>query len=149
AADNGSDDNHRIFALQASNSSNPMGAYVEANTGVAHGQVYGTDGIWEIDPDVFTAADGNLYMTFSCRQGPNTSSGVQQICIASMSSPLALSSWATFISYPDQPWETRSGAPIQEGPVGYAWGNETYITYSASPSWTTDYAVGVLAHFND
>src|SRR5882762_948199 len=67
AADAGGNNNsHRIFVLQASNAGNPTGTYIEANTGLAHGQLNERGGVWAIDPDVFTAADGNLYLTFSC-----------------------------------------------------------------------------------
>jgi GH43 family beta-xylosidase len=150
AADNGDNNNHRIFVLQAINPANPTGSYAEANTRLAHGQLYGSLGLWEIDPDVFTAADGNLYVTFSCTNG-TTATQPQRICIASMSDPLTMSSVAVYLSTPDQPWERRSTANgIQEGPVGYARGNDTYITYSASASWQYNtYDVGVLAHFND
>jgi len=90
AADDGTNDDHRLFVLQASNSAQPTGTYVEGTTGLAHGQLNESLGVWAIDPDVFHAADGNLYITFSCTNYP-TASYSQRICIAPMSGPLTIS----------------------------------------------------------
>jgi GH43 family beta-xylosidase len=151
AADDGTNDDHRLFVLQASNSAQPTGTYVEGTTGLAHGQLNETLGVWAIDPDVFHAADGNLYITFSCTNFSNATAP-QRICIAPMSGPLNISGSTVYLSNPDYAWEQRNIAPygIEEGPVGYTIGADTYITFSASPSWIpANYCVGVLAHFND
>lgn len=135
AADNGDNNNHKLYVLQGSS---PTGQFVEAQTGAAHGQLVESMNGWAIDPDVFTASDGKLYITWSC-------SLPQRICLAEMSSPIKISSATVFLSYPDQYWETRTAA-IQEGPVGYTRNGHTYITYSGSASWTTDYTVGLLTY---
>lgn len=142
AADNGNNNNHHLFILQSSSGS-PTGPYVEGNTGLPHGQLNESTGNWAIDPDVFVAGDGNLYITFSCTN-QNNSNFPQRICLAPMSNPLTISGATVFLSTPDQYWETRDAA-IQEGPVGYTRNGNTYITYSGSASWVAnDYAVGLL-----
>lgn len=144
AADNGDNNNHRLFVLQAS-SSNPLGSYVEGSTGLPHGQLHEYSGVWAIDPNVFTAADGKLYITFSCTHQAN-SNFPQNICLAMMRDALTVGGTTSYISTPDRYWETRT-QPIEESPVGYTRNGNTYITYASSASWVAaDYAVGVLTN---
>lgn len=141
AADNGDNANHHLFVLTTSGG--PASPFSEANTGLSHGQLTESTGNWAIDPDVFTAADGKLYITWSCTNQHN-SSFPQRICLAPMSDPVTIAGATTFLSTPSQTWETR-GAAIQEGPVGYTRNSRTYITYSGSASWiANDYSVGLL-----
>ena len=141
AADNGNNNNHHLFVLTTSGG--PTSAFHEADTGLAHGQMAESTGNWAIDPDVFTAADGNLYITFSCTN-QNTSALPQRVCLAPMSGPLTISGPTVFLSTPTEYWETRDAA-IEEGPVGYTMSGHTYITFSGSASWiANDYAVGLL-----
>ncbi len=133
---------HRIFVLRA-NAADPLGGYSEANTGAPHGALQGTNTHWAIDPDVFTAADNQLYIAWSCTNFTN-SRFPQRVCLARMRDPEHLATAPVPIATPTERWERR-GAPIQEGPVGYARNGITYITYSASASWiSNDYAVGIL-----
>jgi GH43 family beta-xylosidase len=144
AADNGNNDTHRLFILQA-NSSNPLGSYSMANTGAPNGQLTESTGNWAIDPDVFTAADGNMYVAWSCTNNP-TSAGNQNICLARMLDPLHTTSGTVMIAQPTQAWEQRT-APIEEGPIGYVRNGKTYITYSASASWVNNaYCAGLLTN---
>lgn len=141
AADDGDNDHHRLYVLEADR---PEGPYTEADTGLPHGALAESSKHWAIDPDVFTAADGRLYLTWSCTDHAD-SHFPQRICLARMRDPLHVAAPTVAISTPDQPWETR-GKPIQEGPVGYTRAGRTYITYSGSASWIPDdYAVGLLA----
>src|SRR5579872_2849032 len=110
AADDGNNNNHRLFVLQA-NSSNPLGSYSEANTGFPHGQLTESTGNWAIDPDVFTAADGRLYVTWSCSTTPIADN--QNICVAQMSDPLHTIGSTALIAQPTQAWEQRT-ALIEE-----------------------------------
>ena len=144
AADNGNNNNHRLFALVPTTANGgPTGSFTEANTGLTHGQLNESTGNWAIDPDVFVAADSNLYLTWSCTNQKN-SAFPQRICLAPMSDPLTISGATVFLSAPTAYWETRDAA-IQEGPVGYTRNGRTYITYSGSASWiANDYAVGLL-----
>ncbi len=141
AADDGDNDHHRLYVLSADN---PLGPFKEAHTGLPHGRLEDSTDHWAIDPDVFTAADGKLYLTWSCTNHSDARFP-QRICLARLRDPTHISSPTAFISTPTRPWETR-GKPIQEGPVGYTRDGHTYITYSASASWiANDYAVGLLA----
>jgi len=142
AADNGDNNNHRLFVLQAS-SNNPLGTYVEGSTGLPHGQMHESGGVWAIDPNVFIAADGKLYITFSCTHQAN-SNLPQNICLAAMRDALTIGGPTVYLSTPDRYWETRT-QPIEESPVGYTRDGNTYITFSSSASWVAaDYAVGIL-----
>lgn len=145
----GNNNHHRLFVLQSKTDS-PNGPYMEATTGFPHGQLHMSPDTWAIDPDVFKAADGNLYITYSCTNSVGAAQP-QRICLAPMSDALTVSGGMTYLSTPNQPWENRgTDAGIQEGPVGYAWGKDTYITYSASASWFYNtYNTGILAHYND
>jgi len=141
AADDGNDANHRLFVLQSTTSS-PLGPYTMANTGYPNGQLYESSGAWAIDPDVFTAADGYLYVVWS---GRPVGGGPQQIYIALLSDPLHIAGSRVMIAEPTEPWEMRT-APVEEGPVGYTRHGVTYITYSGSVAYTTDYTVGLLTN---
>lgn len=144
AADDGNNDDHRLFVLQA-RSDNPLGRYVEGRTGLPHGRLRERSGVWAIDPNVFTAADGRLYIVFSCTSQGNAHFP-QSICLAPMSNALTIGGATVRISTPDRYWETRT-QPIEESPVGYTRDGNTYITFSASASWVAaDYAVGVLTN---
>ena len=140
AADAGDNNDHRLYVVT---SSRPEGPYVEADTGAAHGRLDDSTQHWAIDPDVFVAADGRLYLTWSCTNHAD-SRFPQRICLAPLRDPLHVAGPTVFLSTPTRPWEKR-GKPIQEGPVGYTREGRTYITYSASASWIADdYAVGLL-----
>lgn len=144
AADDGDNNHHRLFVLQSA-SNDPKGPWVAGATGGPNGQLVESENRWAIDPDVFTAHDGKLYAVWSCT---NYSDGrfPQAICLAEMKDALHVAGATAQISTPVETWETRTAA-IQEGPVGFARDGRTYITYSASASWTTnDYAVGLLTN---
>lgn len=141
AADDGSNDHHRLYVLVANS---PEGPYRPAATGKPFGQLPESTGHWAIDPDVFTAADGKRYLTWSCTDHRD-SRFPQRICLASLRDPAHVGSPTVTLSMPTEPWEIR-GKPIQEGPVGYTRDGRSYITYSASASWIADdYAVGLLS----
>jgi GH43 family beta-xylosidase len=140
AADDGDNDNHRLYVLE---SDRAEGGYREGGTGYPHGWLADSSKDWAIDPDVFIAADGRLYLTWSCTDYRD-SRFPQRICLARMRDPLHVTGPTVRLSRPTEQWEVR-GKPIQEGPVGYAREGRTYITYSAGASWIPeDYAVGLL-----
>src|SRR5579884_3669229 len=140
AADDGNNADHRLFVLKSTTAS-PFGPYSMAATGYSNGELYEPSDCWAIDPDVFTAADGHLYIVWSGWAA--ASNTTQNLYIAPLSDPLHIGGSRVLIAQPAESWETRT-APIEEGPVGYVRHGITYITYSASASWTTDYAVGLL-----
>jgi GH43 family beta-xylosidase len=141
AADFQGDGRHLLYVLEGG--SDPLDPYRVANTGTARGQLVESTGKWAIDPDVFYGADGNLYLTWSCT-GDDVGKLPQNLCLARMSDALHVASATAQISSPTEPWEKRTGA-IQEGPVGFVHDGNTYLSYSASASWTpNDYTVGIL-----
>jgi len=140
AADDGDNNHHRLYVLE---SDRAQGPYREADTGYPDGRLPDSSGDWAIDPDTFIAADGRLYLTWSCTDYRD-SRFPQRICLARMRDPLHVSGSTVRLSAPTEQWELR-GKPIQEGPVGYTRDGRTYITYSAGASWIPDdYAVGLL-----
>ncbi len=132
---------HHIYVLQ-SISGKPLGPYKDADTGATNGQLV-TEGptSWAIDPDVFTAADGHNYITWSGNPGGGPL--FQCIYIARLKDPLHVDSSSVQISAPTQPWEYRT-AHVNEGPVGFVHDGITEVMYSASASWTLDYCEGLL-----
>jgi GH43 family beta-xylosidase len=144
ADDSGDNNHHRLFVLSADDKGEALSHFSEADTGLPHGQLAITPARWGIDPNVFIASNGKLYLTWSCT---NFVDGTfpQRICLAAMKDALHVASTAVYLSTPDQSWEER-GKPIQEGPVGYSRAGRTYITYSGSASFIADdYAVGLLS----
>lgn len=143
AADDGDNNHHRLYALASDGKGDALGIFSEADTGLPHGQLDVSTDHWGIDPNVFTAADGKLYLTWSCTNQAD-SAFPQRICLAPMRDALHASGPTVFLSTPTEAWETRD-KPIQEGPIGYARNGYTYIAYSGSASWIPDdYAVGLL-----
>jgi GH43 family beta-xylosidase len=143
-ADNGDNNNHRVFVIQ-SNTDSPLGPYSMGDTGGPNGQMMESNGNWAIDPDVFNGTDGKLYLVWSCTNF-KTAQFPQAICLARMRDALHVDGNTVQISSPTEPWEVR-GASIEEGPVGYVHDGHNYITYSGSASWTAnDYSVGLLTN---
>lgn len=141
AADDGNNANHRLYVLQAK-TSDPLGSYITPSTGYLNGQLHEASDCWAIDPNVFTASDGRLYIVWS---GWPVGGTTQNIYLAALKDATHLGGSRVLIATPTEPWETRT-APIAEGPVGYTHNGMTYITYSGSASWTTDYTVGLLTN---
>lgn len=141
AADYQSNGRHRLFVLQGG--SDPLDPYHVADTGYPNGQLVESTGKWAIDPDVFYGADGQLYLTWSCTND-DIGKAPQNLCLARMKDALHVASATSEISSPTEPWERRTGL-IEEGPIGFVHNGDTYLTFSASASWTpNDYSVGVL-----
>ncbi len=138
---------HRLFALAPSSPGEPLGTWVEAPTGNPAGQlVTNWVSTWAIDPNVFQASDGNLYLVNACRQdnSGSPSGKAQSLCLSAMSDPLHLTGQTVALSKPVDAWETR-GFPTEEGPFGFTHDGVDYILYSASFSGNPDqYATGVL-----
>jgi GH43 family beta-xylosidase len=143
ASDDGTNDNHRIYAAEA-NTSNPQGAYT------LKGKVYDpANDRWAIDPTVFQASDGSLYMIWS--GWPGAVNVVQNLYIAPMSNPWTISGPRVLLSTPTLDWETKpnTAAPlINEGPEVLTRNGKTYIVYSANKSWQDHYCLGLLVNTN-
>ncbi|MBR6005376.1 MAG: family 43 glycosylhydrolase, partial [Clostridia bacterium] len=62
---------------------------------------------------------------------------------AHMSDPLHIDGERVLISSPLFSWE-KKGMPINEGPAVLYHGDDVFLVYSASGSWTDDYCLGML-----
>jgi GH43 family beta-xylosidase len=134
AADNGSDSNHRMYALEGT-SSDPQGSYV------LKGQISIPSNRWAIDGTVMEYG-GKDYLIWSGRTYSDAFSN-QSLYIAEMSNPWTLTGTRTQISNPTYSWETY-GHPVNEGPEILQHGSDVFLTYSASAFETPNYAIGAL-----
>lgn len=134
AADNGRNENHRMWVLE-SEGNDPFGPYT------CHGPLK-TSG-WAIDGTVLTTDNGELYFIWS--GWPGRVNGQQNLYISRMKNPLELAGRRTLIAVPDQPWE-QVAMPICEGPQVLTRDGSVFIIYSASGSWTPDYCLGLLSN---
>ena len=122
AADDGNNNNHRMYVLKGS-SQDPTNK-------------------WAIDGTVLQLK-GELYFIWSGWAGD--SNDAQNTYIAHMSDPRTIDSERVCISAPTYSWERVGGPPyINEGPTALVHGDDVFIVYSASGSWTDNYCLGLL-----
>lgn len=136
AADDGRNENHRMYVLE-SEGDDFFGPYVN------RGQITDRTNKWAIDGTVLRIGDGPMYFIWSGWEGDENIR--QNLYIAPMSNPWTISGDRVEISRPDRAWE-RIGEPhVNEGPTVLVRGNRIFLVYSASGSWTDDYALGMLS----
>lgn len=136
AADNGNNENHRMYALE-SDSDDPMGSFS------FKGQIKDDSNKWAIDGLVMEYKE-KLYFVWSGWEGEVNAA--QNTYIAPMSDPLTISGPRVLLSEPLLDWEKAGGPPyINEGHSILHKENRTYIVYSGAGSWTPYYALGMLA----
>jgi GH43 family beta-xylosidase len=138
AADDGDNNNHRMYALKAA-TDDPLGAWEFAGT------VFKTPELdkWGIDLSVFEYKD-QLYGVWSGSDGDEAGATFPQVLyIATMSNPLSVDGERVKILTPTERWET-SEAAIAEGPQPFVHDDTVSIVYSANASWTRDYNLGLL-----
>lgn len=138
AADDGNNDNHRIYVLE-NDDADPLSAGWVFKGKIADS----TADRWAIDASAFEY-NGQLYLIWSGWQG--TTNGEQDIYIAKMSDPVTLQGKRVLISSPTQSWE-KAGAPpvVNEGPEALVNpSGQLFLTYSASGCWTDNYCLGLL-----
>ena len=135
AADNGDNNNHRMYVLRATEPENPFSDYEMV------GQITDSTNKWAIDGTVLQL-DGSLYFVWSGWEG-NTNVA-QNIYIAKMSNPWTVSSDRILLSKPEYSWETHGSPDVNEGPQILQNNGSTHIVYSASGSWDRYYCYGVL-----
>ncbi|MBV8859049.1 MAG: glycoside hydrolase family 43 protein [Acidobacteria bacterium] len=137
AADDGSNANHRMYAL-VGEADDPQGPFA------FRGKVADPSDQWAIDGTVLPLDDGSCYFVWSGWEGADNVR--QNIYIAPMNDPLKISGARACISTPRHAWE-RVGTPhVNEGPQVLRRGGRLFIIYSASGSWTDDYCLGQLAY---
>ena len=136
AASDGQNVNHRMYAL-AADSADPQRGYT------FKGKVAASVDSWAIDGLAIESA-GALYFVWSGWRGP-TDGFPQVTYIAPMSDPWTISGERREISAPELGWE-QAGASLQEGASVLYREGRIYLVYSASGSWTDDYALGLLTY---
>jgi len=144
AADAGTNETHRIYAIENSSEYPMQGEWT------FKGQVTDRTDKWAIDASVFEVG-GQKYMIWSGWQDDHD--GEQDIFIAHMKNPWTIDSERTLLSRPQYPWEevgdllNRPSMPhlnVNEGPEVLIHNEDIFLVYSASACWTDYYALGVL-----
>ncbi|HZI25179.1 MAG TPA: glycoside hydrolase family 43 protein [Chryseolinea sp.] len=144
AADDGKNDNHRLYVLENSSASPLDGTWT------FKGKISDASDKWAIDGSVFEYKN-QLYMVWSGWEG-NTN-GRQDIYIAKLKNPSTIEGKRVKISHPEHPWERHGDlndpnnpphVDVNEGPQVLVHGDKLFIVYSASGCWTDFYALGVL-----
>lgn len=131
AADNGKNENHRMWVLE-SKTSDPQGEYI--CRGCLDTQGWAIDGtILQMDKKLFYLWSG----------WPGKVDGQQNLYIAPMSNPWTISGPRVLISEPTESWERHEMA-INEGPQVLHRDGKIFVVYSASASWTMHYCLGML-----
>jgi GH43 family beta-xylosidase len=133
AASDGDNANHRMQVLQRTGN-DPFGAFTRV------GQLAAQTDRWAIDGTAFEW-NGSLYFVWS--GWPGSTNGIQNLYIAQMQNPTAISGERVLLSAPTLAWE-RHGLPINEGPQILVHDGTLSIIYSGSGYWTNDYALGRL-----
>jgi len=131
AADDGHNENHRMWVLEADSPFGPWRNRGKLETGT-----------WAIDGTVLEE-NGELYCVWS--GWPGHCNGQQNLYIARMRDPWTLAGPGTLLAEPQEPWE-RVALPLCEGPQWLRRGGRTFLVYSASGSWTPDYCLGMLVN---
>lgn len=144
AADNGKNENHRMYALQNASPDPMQGDWT------FKGKVADASDKWAIDGDVFTYRK-KLYMIWSGWE--SDTNGQQDIYIARMKNPWTIKGRRVRLSSPVLDWERhgrlgKNEVPayvaVNEGPQILQRGKKTFLIYSASGCWTDYYALGML-----
>ncbi|PKB15166.1 family 43 glycosylhydrolase [Flavobacterium sp. 5] len=144
AADNGSNDTHRMYVLE-NDSKNPM-----KGEWVFKGKIAPRTDKWAIDGNIFTYKE-QLYMIWSGWEGD--SNGQQNIYIAKMKSPTQIDGDRVLISKPTNTWELYGAlhddknpaqVNVNEGPQFLSHNDKVFIVFSASGCWTDNYSLGLL-----
>lgn len=135
AADDGENEHHRIYVLEGT-TQNPQDPFV------FRGELKLPGDRWAIDGSAFTLSN-RMFFIWSGWVGTNNVD--QRIYLAEMLDPLHPKGDRVCISVPQLDWEKRGGRPwINEGPEALIHGDQLFIIYSASGSWSDDYCLGQL-----
>jgi GH43 family beta-xylosidase len=144
AADDGVNENHRIYVLENENKDPIKGEWV------FKGQVTDPSNKWAIDASVFKYR-GIWYMAWSGWEG--NANRQQDIYIARMKNPWTIKGPRVRISSPVLDWETHGDlndplnpphVSVNEGPQWLRNKKKLFIVYSASGCWTDHYGLGLL-----
>jgi GH43 family beta-xylosidase len=140
AADDGTNDNHRIYVLE-NDAADPTSANWTFKGKIADPAA----DFWAIDASAFQY-NNQLYLIWSGWQG--TVNTEQDIYIAQLSDPTTMQGHRVLISSPTMAWEKMGSNPlptVNEGPEALINpGGQLFLTYSASGCWTDNYCLGLL-----
>ncbi|MCB0602770.1 MAG: family 43 glycosylhydrolase [Saprospiraceae bacterium] len=140
AADDGENAHHRMHVLSSE------GENISSEFQYT-GQITDPTDKWAIDGTVLSLR-GDMYFIWSGWEGDHN--GQQNLYLAHMDGPAAISSERVLISSPEFEWEKRGSSPelptINEGPEVLIKEEQVYIIYSASGSWSDDYCLGLLEY---
>jgi GH43 family beta-xylosidase len=144
AADDGKNDNHRLYVLENA-ASDPLEGEWKFKAQLAE-----TSDKWAIDGSVFRH-NNQLYLIWSGWDGDVN--GQQNIYIAKMKNPWTVTGKRAKISEPEYDWEKNGDlndpnnpphVSVNEGPEVLRHGNKLFLIYSASGCWTDFYSLGML-----
>jgi GH43 family beta-xylosidase len=144
AADDGDNNNHRIYVIENAAKDPTEGQWV------FKGQIADESNKWAIDVSVFENKN-QLYMIWSGWEGDHN--GEQDIYIAALKGPYTVGSKRVKISRPEFDWEQHGDlngtsnpvhVNVNEGPEILQHGDKLFLIYSASGCWTDYYSLGML-----
>jgi GH43 family beta-xylosidase len=125
----------RLWVLENASPDPTQGTWTEKGKLAVPGQ-----DLWAIDGTILEQ-NGKRYLLWS---GQEPGSDQQNIYIAQMSTPWALTGPRVQLSHPQYSWEQNGLPKVNEGPEVLQHGGKTFIVYSASHCSTDDYALGML-----
>lgn len=137
AADDGLNENHRMWVLENSAADPFSGQWVD------RGELELPGDKWAIDGTAFEH-NGSLYYLWSGWEGDVN--GRQDIYISKLADPATAEGNRVLLSKPEHDWEKAGGTPtINEAPQFLRTEDKLFIIYSASGCWTDDYKLGMLS----
>ncbi|MCF8260936.1 MAG: glycoside hydrolase family 43 protein [Melioribacteraceae bacterium] len=134
AADDGRNENHRMYVLE-SLTNDPLGEYQ------FKGKLTDTTDKWAIDGTLLKYKDRSYFIWSGWEGDINVR---QNLYIAEMENPWTIKGHRIKISEPEYSWEKVGNPLINEGPEVLRKGENVFIIYSASGSWTDNYCLGRL-----
>lgn len=136
AADDGNNDNHRMWVLENDSEDPFVGQWID------RGELELPGDRWAIDGTIFQHND-QLYYMWSGWEG--ATNGRQDIFICEMADPLTPTGERVLITLPELEWEKNGTWPeVTEGPQIIKNDDKVFVVYSAGACWTDDYALGLL-----
>lgn len=136
AADDGENENHRMYVLENA-SDNPFEGKFADKGKIADPKA----DRWAIDGTMLTLKDKNYLVWSGWVADKNVR---QELYIAPMQNPWTLAGPRVEISRPTHKWETVGEPTVNEGPQALVRNGTVHLVYSASGSWTDDYCLGLL-----
>ncbi|OXM17010.1 glycoside hydrolase family 43 protein [Paenibacillus herberti] len=133
ANDGGGDESRTLCVLENENSDPLEGDWIWK--GALKTPVPGLDGT------VMTIRNQLYFMYAGYGHFPEYGSAIY---IAQMADPWTLSGEHVLLTAPTLTWEQQGGMAINEGPVTLHRNGRIFLVYSASTTWSEDYALGML-----